>query len=255
MADRTTIWNCGGGTQSTAMAILIATGHIPKPDLAVIADTERERSSTWEYLDRYTMPMLTAAGVTLHRVPKSRYATVDLWGGKDGDTLLIPAFTDQGGDIGKMPAFCSNEWKSRVVQRWATIEHGVRLGENWIGYSTDEARRYANAKPLDGKWTRRYPLVEARISRGMCYRIVEKHGWPKPPHSSCWMCPNHAEEEWREIKSDPADFERVKQFEAEIQARDPHAWLHSSCAPIDDVDFDPRQNVMFGGCESGQCFV
>ena len=53
---RTQIWSCGGGVQSTAIAALIIRGHLPTPDLAVIADTERELSTTWEYLEKYTAP-------------------------------------------------------------------------------------------------------------------------------------------------------------------------------------------------------
>lgn len=58
LPKRTVIWNSGGGTQSAAIAALIVTGKLPKPDLAVIADTGRERSSTWDYLDRHIAPAL-----------------------------------------------------------------------------------------------------------------------------------------------------------------------------------------------------
>lgn len=174
MSERTQIWNCGGGTQSTAIAALIIQGKLAKPDLAIIVDTERERSSTWRYLDQYTLPALAEIGVILHRVPKSRYATVDLFGGKDGNTVLIPAFTDQEGDVGKLDAFCSMEWKVRVAQRWAVTEHGVTAATNWIGISTDEDRR---AKSLgSGKWMKRFPLIELGISRGECYGIVRRMG-------------------------------------------------------------------------------
>ncbi len=68
----TAVWSCGGGTDSAAIGAMIVQGTLPKPDLAVIVDTERERSST---------PRLADVGVTIERVPKSAYATVDLWGG------------------------------------------------------------------------------------------------------------------------------------------------------------------------------
>ena len=38
----------------------------------------------------------------MHRVAKEGWATKDLYGGADGDTLLIPAFTTHGGDVGKL---------------------------------------------------------------------------------------------------------------------------------------------------------
>jgi hypothetical protein len=37
-----TVWSCGGGTQSAAIAALIVSGQMPVPDLSVIVDTERE---------------------------------------------------------------------------------------------------------------------------------------------------------------------------------------------------------------------
>ena len=58
--------------QSVAIAELIYQGLLPKPDLAVIVDTERERSTTWEYLDNYTRPRLKEIGLEVHRVPKAR---------------------------------------------------------------------------------------------------------------------------------------------------------------------------------------
>lgn len=253
MSERTQIWNCGGGTQSAAIAALIVTGELPKPDLAVIVDTERERSSTWRYVDEYLIPSLRDVGVTLHRVPKSRYCSVDVWSGKDGNSLLIPAFTDRDGETGKLPAFCSSEWKVRVVQRWAIQEHGVTAATNWLGFSTDEANRAKNVN--NGKWHRRYPLLGLGHSRSACYGIVRRAGWPDPPRSSCWMCPNHSDAEWNEIKrDDPADFSLAVAFEADIQKRDADAWLHNSCEPLETVDLT-KQSTLFGTCESGQCFT
>ncbi|MDF1516257.1 MAG: hypothetical protein P1S60_20775, partial [Anaerolineae bacterium] len=53
---RTQIFSSGGGVQSTAIAAMIVRGDIPKPDLTVIIDTEREKSTTWEYLEAVTAP-------------------------------------------------------------------------------------------------------------------------------------------------------------------------------------------------------
>jgi len=249
----TEIWSSGGGMQSVAIGELIYQGVLPKPDLAVIVDTERERSTTWEYLDKYTRPRLKEIGLEVHRVPKSRYAKVDLYGGKDGDTLLIPAFTNQSGEVGKLPTLCSTEWKLRVLQRWATKEHGVKKANLWMGMSTDELHR---AKPGSGKWLKRYPLIELKMNRGDCVALVLRAGLPIPARSSCWMCPNHREDEWREEKErQPQDFMRAVKFEEYIRKMDQNVWLHSECKPLDQVDFDSRNEVMFGSCDSGMCFV
>lgn len=248
---RTQIWSSGGGVQSAAIAALICMGELDAPDLAVIVDTERELSTTWAYMDAVIVPNLQKVGVTLHRVPKSRYATVDLMGGKDGDDLLIPAFTTQSGEMGKLPTFCSNEWKSRVARRWAS-EQGVVLADFWMGFSIDELKR---VNVVSGKWQNRFPLVERRMTRRDCVALVERMGWPTPPRSSCWMCPNHNHDEWQWIKENaPADFAKAADFQQQIQVMDPHLWLSDQELPLDQIDFT-RPDDLLSFCKSGECFV
>lgn len=259
---RTQIWNSGGGVQSTAIAALIFSGALAPPDLAVIADTGREKSTTWDYLEKWVIPALQAVGVTLHRVSKEKYATKDLYGGKDGDTLLIPAFTTQGGEVGKFSNYCSAEWKREVIRRWAVREHRVKLATNWIGYSVDEIGRAAKAqasKKNQGKWQTRFPLIELGMNRGDCVALVKKVGWGDPPRSSCWNCPNMHMAEWRQVKEDPRDWPKVITFDRELRRRDPHIWLTDQAVPIELAKFDDANEVLFGrddgSCDSGFCFV
>lgn len=250
--SRNQLWASGGGVQSAAIAALIVTGAIQKPDFAVIADTGFEQSTTWEYMDAVITPALKSVGVTLHRVKSSDFATVGLYGGKDRDTLLMPVFTDKSGEQGKLPGYCSTEWKRRVVQRWATAQ-GVDACDMWIGISTDEMRRVNLTR---GKWTNRYPLVEKMMNRGDCVALVEKLGWPTPPRSSCWNCPNHLAGEWREIRERPEEWAQAVKFDREIRVRDPNAYLHHDCVPLDRANLDDMNGVLFGhDCESGLCFV
>jgi hypothetical protein len=249
---RTQLWASGGGVQSAAIAALIVSGRIEKPDLAVIVDTEREQSTTWEYMDAVIAPALQSVGVTLHRVKKSDYATVDLYGGKDGETLLMPVFTDHSGEPGKLPGYCSTEWKRRVVQRWAN-DQGVKQCDMWLGISTDEMGRVTRTS---GKWMNRYPLIEQAMNRGDCMSFVGSMGWPLPPRSSCWNCPNHTAQEWRDIRDNkPADWQLAIRFDREIRIRDPHAFLHHDCVPLDQADLDEKNGVLFSHCDSGMCFV
>lgn len=251
---RTQIWMCGGGTQSTAIAALIVQRKLEKPDLAVIVDTEREQSTTWDYLEEWTAPALESVGVEIVRVPKSKYATVDVFGGADSKSLLIPAFTNQSGDTGKLTGFCSNEWKRRVAQRWATKEHAVSSATNWVGFTVDELRRVP--KVSSGKWQERFPLIERGLNRGDCIALVERMGWPTPPRSSCWMCPNHTQVEWRDIKENkPKDWAQAVAFDKWIRKTDRHAFLHSDAIPLDEADLDDANESLFSRCESGLCFT
>ncbi len=244
-------WSCGGGTQSAAIAALICQGRLPKPNLAVIIDTEREKASTWRYLNDVLYPNLSNVGVVIEKVAKSDFTNVDLYGGEDDKTLLIPAFTTINGGIGKKPAFCSGEWKRDVIHRWLRSK-GVTEAQCWVGISLNEMDRI-RAPRL--KWvTERYPLVfDVPMSKGECIRLVmDVMGWPKPPRSACWMCPNLTDEEWREM--DPGDFDKAIHFEREIRQKDKFVFLHQIAKPLDQVDFMDRQGKLYG-CESGYCFV
>lgn len=247
--NRTQIWSSGGGVQSSAIAALICQGEL-KPDLSIIVDTERELSTTWDYLDKWVLPELEKVGIELHRVPKSIYAKVDLM--RNGD-ILIPAFTTQSGDIGKLPTFCSNEWKQRVMRRWAVKKHGVEKADVWIGFTIDEKNRIT--QPI-GKWQHRYPLIDRRMTRGDCIALVKRMGWPEPPRSSCWMCPNkpHHEWEWQRIHA-PSDHVLAVNFELEIQSEDPDLWLTDTGKPLDEADFSAPDDLFSGRCSSGMCFV
>src|SRR3989338_905391 len=133
---RTQLWSSGGGVQSAAIAALIVQGHL-RPDLAVIVDTEREQSTTWSYMDEVISPALESVGVILHRVRRSEFEHRDLYGGKEGDTLLMPVFTTQSGNVGKLTNYCSSYWKREIVKRWANAQ-GVKAVDNWLGISVDE---------------------------------------------------------------------------------------------------------------------
>lgn len=235
----------GGGTQSIAIAALIVQGKIPIPDWAVIADTGREKQSTWDYLN-FLQPKLP---FHIHRVSKADYATVDLW---RGDTLLIPAFSNQSGEVAKLGTYCSNEWKTRVCHRWLRRVHNVPVNyQKWIGFSFDEPKRWM--KMRESQPTVRFPLVDdVECTRAACVSIVHDMGWPEPPRSSCWMCPLMKDDEWLSLPL--VEFNKAVVLDREIRIKDPNAFLHRQCVPLDQVKFksstdEPR------ACDSGVCFA
>jgi hypothetical protein len=239
------VWSSGGGVQSSAIAALICQGEL-NPDLCVIIDTERELSTTWDYLDKYVEPALKAVGHKIHRVKKSEFATVDLYS-KNGD-ILIPAYTRESGELGKMPTFCSNEWKQRVMQRWLRSQD-IKEATIWMGMTTDELQR---VRITEKPWVKRYPLVELRMNRGDCISLVESMGWPTPPKSTCWMCPNKLPSHWEEMRG-TIDWHRAVKFEEEMRDKDPDLYLHRQGVPLTEIEEDTDQYDMF--CDSGMCFV
>ena len=261
------VWSCGGGTQSAAIAALIVQGKLPKPDLAVIADTGREASETWRYFNGVLCPQLRSVGVDLVRLPHAFHRpemvddgdevwnTVDLYSGKDKNTIVMPMFTNKTGKPGKLPKYCSNEWKSRPVDRYIR-KQGLESGNIWIGFSSDEPERLRAHNPK-AKWNHSYPLFDQRMTRADCIALVEKMGWGTPPRSACWMCPYRSDAEWLHLKStDPNDFNRAVALEQSLQIRDPDVYFHDSCEPLEDVDFNEGQEDLFSKpCASGMCFT
>ena len=229
--NRTQVLSYGGGVQTVAMVALVLKGVLPRPEHIVIADTSREKSSTWDYLDEIVQPALEREGLRVERAAHD-IATVDLYA-HNGD-LLLPVYTETG----KLPTFCSNEWKKRVVQRWLRAQ-GVEQCDVWIGFSTDEQSRYESANHDTGWYQRTFPLYNLGLSWADCKVIIEGRGWPLPASSACWMCPNMDDAEWHEMKRDyPADFAKAIELETEVQEWDGAVWLHSSRQPLALVEFD-----------------
>lgn len=260
------IFSHGGGTQSAAITALIVQGKLPKPDFVCIVDTERERPTTWQYLDAVIRPALASVGLDVHRISKSNWGSkpphgID-WLSHNRNTVLLPAFTSVSGESGKMSGFCSKTWKIEVLNRYVRESLGVPTKEqrHWIGFSLDEARRAM--RMMDGDEYKagriRLPLIhDVPLRRQQAIRVVEKMGWPTPPRSACSMCPNQGDSEWRDLKTNhPSEFSAACELEKEVQAVDPHVWFHSSCKPLSEVDFSEEPDL-FGdsACKSGVCFL
>lgn len=257
--SRALAWSYGGGTQSVAIAVLVAQGRLPVPEIIVMADTGHERQRTWDYTARFVQPLLATVNACVLIAPP-QLATVGLYSSK-GD-LLVPAFTEGGG---KLDTFCSNEWKKRVFRRFLR-QHGYgpeKPVDVWIGYSVDEVGR---ATPSDAVWVRhQFPLLfDVPLRRHECRALVEAAGLPSPPRSSCYFCPLHGNAEWREIRDEePEDWTRAITADAKFRERHPGVYLHRSAvplaaAPIDAPETgDPNQLGLLddGTCKSGYCFV
>lgn len=260
------VFSSGGGTQSACISALIVQGRLPKPDFFVIADTGRERGTTWEYLEKVIRPAMESVGVEVHRIGpewKSIPAHGRDYQSHNENTLLLPAFTNQSGEVGKLSGFCSKTWKVEVVNRYLSQKFGITRSQyrKWIGFSLDEWRRVQRMMCGEEykKGQIRFPLVsDVPLKRHEAIRTVERMGWPGPPRSRCFDCPNQADEEWLEVKEQaPDEFALAVERDKEIRLIDPHAWLHEMCIPLDQVDFSPEPTLFDPGryCSSGVCFV
>jgi hypothetical protein len=247
------VWACGCGTQSTAIAALIVTGKLPKPDLAWFVDVGYEKQSTHRYLDSHLMPTMAKVGVQINVLKSSEYVSSDLF--DEQGYCRLPLYRMHEGARQKFDARCSNLWKRVVAFRWLKAQ-GVERCDTWLGISTDEIKR---ARKSMTWWNQnRYPLVELGIDRGRCLWLIGKLGWPEPPRTSCYFCPGNNDHSWISLKHNaPDDFARACETEDLIHERRADMFLHESCVPLRDVTFrneDRLQMECFGSdasCWSG----
>lgn len=263
-----TIISLGAGVQSTTMALMAAHGEItPMPDCAIFADTGAEPQGVYDHL-RWLMsgnvlpfPVhIVSAGSLFDQIGKQR--PKGKW-----RHMPIPAFIR--GDDGKAaPAnrSCTRDFKiDPIIKKVRALVGLTRkrspstpVVEQWMGISTDEAIRVNQSRHA---WiTNRYPLIEARMTRGDCLRWMERKGYPTPQKSSCTFCPYHGDSEWRRLKeTDPAGWQQAVEIDERIRdlwvGRVPSGmYLHRSLKPLSEVDLQALPDLFGNEC-AGRCGV
>lgn len=229
-AARVQVLNYGGGTQTSAFIALCITGRLPWPDRIVMADTGREGTATWDWLRGVIAPALANHGRRVEIAPHS-LAKVDLLSTKG--LVLMPMWTTEKNpqNPGQMPTMCSNEWKTRVVQRYLA---DLKRVDHWIGYSADEASRMAARGGNLEKWRSVYPLLDLGMTRDDCQQIVRRVFGKPAPKSSCYMCPHRGDSQWRELRDHyPTDWAEAVRLDYAMREIDPHVYTHRSGVPLD----------------------
>lgn len=255
MSDRVQLWSCGGGRQSAGIAALIVEGQLPKPDHVAMVALEHEYRAVWPYVNRYIRPALKALGIPFTAVARKDYDTHGFFGGREGRSLLLPAYSDLSGKPSKLSEFCSGKWKRDVMTRWAAEQPTwkARGIDNWVGISWNERQRRRGARR---NWFKPvYPLLDMRTTDvSGCLAAVARVGWPQPPRSRCSFCPNQSDAEWLELSDE--EFEAACATEDEIRSVDPNAFFHKRMIPLRQVALDVTDDNggLFGGCTAGTCY-
>jgi predicted nucleic acid-binding Zn ribbon protein len=227
------VWLIGGGVQSTAIAVLIESGILPKPDFGVMIDCGYERERTYSYMRNVIIPRMADVGVPVHMVDTLEYSSNRLTNGKG--FVLLPAYrltTD--GSVEKLKTRCNLLWKVCVTDKWIR-GRGIRNCVSWMGMSVDEARRM---RPSKVKWNRNvYPLIDLGMSREDCLREIERAGWSAPMRTSCTFCPQQTDEQWRELEG--GDWAMAVDAENRIREEAPNVFLHRGCKPLEETFSSP----------------
>jgi len=264
----------GGGVQSTAMLALAAQGRLRLP-VFLFANTgdDSEHPHTLHYVRSIAIPYAAAHGIAVHELRRVRRdGTVETLYGRltrPGSRSLPIPVRMSGGAPGTRA--CTADFKIKVMGRWLR-EHGAtarRPATVAVGISLDEWHRAHNRRvnPYERVV---YPLLDLRLDRSACMRIIAEAGLPVPGKSACWFCPLRRPAAFAAMRRDQPDlFERACALEELLNTRrgalgrDP-VWLTRFNAPLAQAvaaaqDPLPGLDVTDlsddATCDNGACFT
>ena len=257
----------GGGTQSTALGEMSASGEIEPLDAIIFADTGFERQSTLETV-WYFSKRWSKMGAKVYIVSNGN---IRLQGASDH--IHIPFWTKSGAPLMRQ---CTRHFKITPVKRiirqlagyHATKPPHPPAGsiEQWIGFSLDEWQRMKSSRL---KFiTMRWPLIEMKLNRWDSIEYLRKKGLPIPVLSACVICPYRSTDEWAEIKSCyPDEWSAAVEFDnrhryAAINGSTTNDGLYllRSAVPLDKTCFEsqgqPKDTQMsLFACSNSECWT
>lgn len=138
----------GGGTQSAALALMSASGELPRLDAVIFADTCGELPETYDYAE-YVRGHLDREGIPFIRVSAGSLETALLSPVGTSSNPTPPAHVvNPDGSKGKVVHYrCSYDFKRRIITREVKRLCGGRGAwkrakvEQWLGFSADEIGR------------------------------------------------------------------------------------------------------------------
>jgi hypothetical protein len=273
MPDPIKVFSFGGGQQSVACLVLAAQGRIDyRTFLFCNVGDDSEHKATLTYVEQYAKPYAAEHGlelVELRRImlrgpEKGQERTLLAHLKQSPKSIDIPVRMDNGSPGNRA---CIGEWKIQVVaretkRRGATKENPAIVG---IGISVDEIQR---AKDSTIAWqVTDHPLLDLRLRRTDCQRIIAAAGLPVPPKSACWFCPMKRPEDWHEMRrNEPDEFNAACDLEDLLNERreslgKDDIFFTRFAQPLrqaipDGVDLLPfADDPADGDCDSGYCFI
>lgn len=250
--------------QSFTLAAMSALGELPPIDYAINSDTTYESEATYEFAAKWT-PWLEEHDVNVVTVSDPEAAAQLL---ADNGQTHAPLYTlSPKGKEGRLKRSCTQRWKIAPITKFLQEVRNGEQVEQWLGISLDEMHR---AGPSDQKWiTRRYPLLDLRMTRADCLIWLEEHGLPSPGKSACVQCPFHNSRAWQAMKREGgADWKRAAEIDTAIRNVRPgyQTFVNRKRLPLEQAvtipeDFDYQQTDIFvsddadAECDSGHCFL
>jgi hypothetical protein len=196
----------GGGIQTFAMLVLAEKGKI-KADEVVFSDTGAEHQETYNHIEQIAKPLCKKLGIEFTTTRMSKVVTERETGEKKIASSLIDVV-----QLRKRIPSLKNRWcteYSKIVPiKMYLREEQKRLRYEkpavaLIGISVDEWQRMH--KPHLSEYTVSYPLIDLRLTRSDCIRLIKESGYPLPPKSGCYFCPFQGTDQWRKLYNTERD--------------------------------------------------
>src|SRR5947208_2916595 len=163
------ILSYGGGINTTALMILLIKRRMPL-DEAVFADTGAELPETYRnirlakrYLGKRGIPLRVVKsknGTLLETCKRRRVIPSQIWRWSTRDYKITP-----------IRAYYRS-LKSHIYE--------------YLGIAYDEVERIKAS--TDSNITSSFPLVDEKMTREDCVRMIKREGFPIPTKSGCYFC-------------------------------------------------------------------
>jgi hypothetical protein len=189
------ILSFGCGVNTAALMVRLVERHLPF-DEAVFADTGAELPETYSYLN-IARNYLGDHGIPLVIV-KSRVGTLY-------DTCKRRKVIPSG-----IWRWSTRDYKVTPIHRYYR-SLDAQIFE-YLGIAYDEVSRMKRSR--EPYITSLFPLVDERLGRADCVRIIERAGLPVPVKSGCYFCPFNSLDRWAELyRAHPELYQRAVALE------------------------------------------
>ena len=185
-----TFLSLGAGVDTTA--ILRIPELVAQMDFVMFADTGGEHPETYEYIKNWIAPFLE----------EKKIPFIIVRGKENADGVEVENMEEAYLRWKIIPVrflrHCTHRWKIRPMAKYVKETYPDEEVRAIIGFAFDEAERMNNEVWKD--YTPWYPLVDKKITRDMCEKIIKDSGWPIPPKSGCFYCPFQRIDGWKELR-------------------------------------------------------
>ena len=274
----------GAGVQSTALLLMSCKGLLPKLDCAIFADVGNEPKKVYEHLEwckvegeKHGIPVVTVKWTE----GGLRNDVASALSDKDGGRIAgLPFFTAtvEGEVDGMSRRQCTADYKIKPINKYLRTEIlGLKprqraskevVIKQWMGISFDESTR---AKPARERWKEHvFPFLDWGMDspNGKTWRRYQIINWLEEnypeivvPRSACIICPFHSNEEWRNVKKNPKEWEDACQFDEAIRkdqrtkkgSLTSFLYVHRSGKPLREVDLRTDEDKGQGSLWDNEC--